>query len=143
MKAKKLLFALLTCLLFFLTGCLKQEVSGEVKEYNSSLPKFSFEKSGFPPYPNGFIKVDDTLYEMEMGGFRWNDGNRSVITDAASPTQIAEHFEAIVLEPNSLVTIQIEQNPDLTAFLWDTFETNVVLDENELTVPHNKGWYIY
>jgi hypothetical protein len=108
-----------------------------------SVHIFDYKNHEFPPYLPGFIEINETRYEMAKGNFEWRKGNQSVQTDAASPTQIAEDFDAIVVKPNSKVSIEIEQNASLSAYLWGSQRENVVLDGNELTVPPNKGRYIY
>jgi hypothetical protein len=108
-----------------------------------SLPPFDFKNTSFPPNPKGIIVVNGAEYDMEMGGFQWEKGNQAVTTDAASPSQIAERFEAIVLEPNSKVNIVIEQKPNINVFLWDSEITSVDIEGTQITAPENIGRYIY
>ncbi|MFD2443042.1 hypothetical protein ACFSO7_03505 [Bacillus sp. CGMCC 1.16607] len=68
--------------------------------------------------------------------------NSRVQTDAASPNQIAEHFKAIIVEPNRKVSIEIEQNPNLSVYFWN-YEGEVDLQDGQITVPASKGRYIY
>ncbi|MBE1556257.1 hypothetical protein [Sporosarcina limicola] len=130
-----------------LMGCNQKAEEGRYDEKEltgkPALHKFDFNNHGFPPYPPGFIKVDETRSKMEMGGFRWEKGNTTTLTDAASPQQIAENFKAIVLEPNSKVNIQIEQDPALSAYLWDSEREKVTIEGTQITIPTNKGRYIY
>ncbi|MBS4192515.1 DUF3221 domain-containing protein [Bacillus sp. FJAT-49705] len=108
-----------------------------------SLSKFIFKNDKFPPDLTGFVKINKTRYEMARGGFEWKKGNQTTQTDAASPTQIAENFKAIVVEPNSKATIEIEQNPNLSAYLWNSDRENIALEGKQITFPANKGRYIY
>ncbi|WP_057775727.1 DUF3221 domain-containing protein [Cytobacillus dafuensis] len=108
-----------------------------------SLPKFNFKNEKFPPDLKGIVKINETRYEMTRGGFEWKKGNQTTQTDAASPTQIAENFKAIVVEPNSKATIEIEQNPNLSAYLWDSDRKKIALEGKQITFPANKGRYIY
>ena len=112
-----------------------------------SLPKFSYKNEEFPPELTGFIRSGESRYEMANGGYSWSKGNlmetQTVQTDYAGPTQIGENFEAIVLDPGSQVSIEIEQDPDLSLFLWVSNDKSEAIEGNEITVPANKGRYIY
>ncbi len=108
----------------------------------SFLPEFIYKNDKFPPSITGFVKINETRYEMAKGNFKWQKGTENVQTDAASPVQIAEHFQAIVAEPNSKATIEIKQNPRLSVYLWNS-EEDVPLEEKQITIPANKGRYIY
>lgn len=109
----------------------------------SSLHSFDFKNHEFPPHLPGFITIGETRNDMAKGGYEWTKGNQSVQTDAASPTQVAEKFSAIVVEPNSKASIEIEQNPDLSVYIWDAERSTVLIEGNELTVPTKSGRYIY
>ena len=119
---------------------LDEEVTETVQ---SSLPKFIFEKDEFPPAIIGFVKINETRYKMTKGNFKWEKGNETVQTDAASPSQIAENFKPIIAEPNSKATIEIEQNPNLSIYLWDSEEVKLASKGNQFFVPSIKGQYIY
>lgn len=108
-----------------------------------SLPKFNFKSYGFPPEITGFILSGESSYQMAGGAYEWDNGKQAVITDYAGPTQLAEGFEAIVLEPGSQVSIEIKQNPYLQLYLWTSDEKRETLEGDDITVPANKGRYIY
>lgn len=146
MRVSKFLKAITIGLLLIVVGCSQDEINKEkINKTVSYLPEFVFEKDVFPPSPNGIIKVDGNDYEMRSGNFRWEKGNMTTETDAASPNQIAEHFEAIEVKSNSKVNIEVEQNPKLSIFLWeDEGRTNSIqLDKNQLTMPEKEGRHIY
>ena len=131
MKVNSLFIVIIIGLFILVVGCSTEEKK-ETKNTQSSLPKYTFEKGVFPPSPSGFVKVDETRTEMRRGGFRWEMGNMTSETDAAGPTQIAEHFEAIEVKPSSEVHIEVEQNPKLSMYLWEDEEraSSIQLDEN-------------
>lgn len=140
LKVHSFFIVLIIGLLIFVVGCSKEEAT----ETQPSLPKYTFKKGEFPPSPTGFVKVNGIDYEMMKGGFRWEKGNMVTQTDAAGPTQIAAHFEAIKGGANSKVSIEVEQSPKLNVLLWEEEKTTTIhLNENKLTVPENKGRYIY
>lgn len=114
-----------------------------LEEEQFILHKFDFKNNEFPPYPHGFVEIDETRHEMATGGFKWTTGNQTVQTDAASPAQIAENFNAIVVDANSKVNMDIEQSPNVSVYLWDHERKKMMLEGNELTVPATSGHYIY
>lgn len=144
LKFNSLLIVMLISLVLFVVGCSMEEVE-KPEETQSSLPEYTFEKGVFPPSPSGFVKVEETRYEMAKGGFRWEMGNMASETDVAGPTQIAEHFEVIEVGPSSEVDIEVEQKPKLSVLLWEDEEkaSSIQLGENQLTMPTEEGRYIY
>ncbi len=90
-----------------------------VEAAQSTSHPFDYTNHSFPPNPSGVVTIGESSYDMVKGGFEWTKGDQTVLTDAASPTQIAETFKAIVVEPISKVSIKIEQNPDLRVYLWE------------------------
>ena len=68
LKVNSFFIVIIIGLLFFGVACSKEETK-ETKEIQSSFPKYTFEKGVFPPSPSGFVKVDETRYEMAKGGF--------------------------------------------------------------------------
>ena len=139
---KKLLVALIVISLFWTNGCSDRKGKEGENNKQQTFTTFTFKRES-SPYITGFININETRYEMASGSFKWRKANSVSQTDAASPTQIAEHFKAITLEPASKITVEIEQNPDLSAYLWDSNGVNAVLGGNQLTVPESKGRYIY
>lgn len=109
---------------------------------SSTLPTFKFGDE-FPPLTPGFIKVGEISFGMSKGGFQWKKDNSIVQTDAASPLQIAENFKPIEVDANSIVSVLIEQNPNLNAYNWSTKENIPNMEKNQITMPGNKGKYIY
>ena len=140
MQANSFFKPLMIGLLIFVLGCSNEEVI----ETQSPLPKYTFERGVFPPSPLGFVRIDETSYEMLKGGFEWRKGNMTSQTDSLSPTQAAEHFKAIEVKPNSEVYIEVEQKPKLSIYLWEEEKTKTIqLDENQMTLPEDEGRYIY
>jgi len=106
-------------------------------------------KESFPPSMTGWLHVDGKKYEMEAGGFQWQRKKglitETVQTDHASPNQVAENLPALQLEPNTMMQIEIEENPKIIVYLWnkDGREKEVLLNNNEMVAPTSKGRYIY
>ncbi|RXJ02403.1 hypothetical protein DS745_06780 [Anaerobacillus alkaliphilus] len=99
----------------------------------------------FPPAVPGYAHAGDIKIEMVRGGYEWEANNQTIMSDAASPNQIAEWFEALELAPNSKVEIELEGQPSLEVFLWesDYREVEVPVKESEIQLPDTKGRYIY
>lgn len=108
------------------------------------------EKSAFPPSMKAVVHVNGTEYPMEEGNYEWSrkKGFKTEViqTDHASPYQMAETIKPILLTPDQRAEINIEDDPDITVYLWNdqgrekTIETN---GDDQFTVPTDKGKYIY
>lgn len=106
--------------------------------------------SGFPPdIPQGFVVINDTKHKMEAGHFRWEIkkgfDTEIVQTDAASPGQIAERFDEIVVPPETEMGVDIEGEPQWTVYLWSENgrEKQIPIHHDVLTAPSQAGHYIY
>ncbi|MFC0189373.1 hypothetical protein ACFFJY_13800 [Fictibacillus aquaticus] len=132
MKIKILVIVIIVFSLILINGC---------------SPKRELEKQ--PPEMEGFVKADGEMYELERGGYRWEWKNGTdtavVTTDHASPNQMAESIKPIHLTSNGRIEIQIEENPELTVFLWNKSEREkeIPLKEKQFLLPAAKGKYIY
>lgn len=115
----------------------------KVEELSSDA--FDYNNHAFPPNLTGFVEINGTRYKMAKGGFKWTRKNQSIMTDAASPTQIAENLEPIIVEANSEAIIVIEQNPILSVFIWDTDieQQAVTVEEGHISLPATSGNTIY
>ncbi|WP_026477660.1 hypothetical protein [Alkaliphilus transvaalensis] len=145
MKCPWIIFIIIVLLLLFLVGCTNSKIEGG----DINIEKFPLEILGlsedFPPQIVGFIQTNDALMKMEPGGFKWEKNGKIIIADAASPNQIAESFEAMTLPPETKVTIQLEDQPDLTLYLWkDDIRAKVIpLSNNQFKIPVDQGDYVY
>lgn len=107
------------------------------------------EKDDFPPIMLGLIEIDDNEYEIQRGGYRWERKiglqTQIVQTDHASPFQMAKNMDSIILKPDQIVTINIEENPQLYIYLWNENgrDKRINHSTNQIKVPSNEGKYIY
>ncbi|MCT8136658.1 hypothetical protein H1D32_02175 [Anaerobacillus sp. CMMVII] len=124
---------------FLLVGC------GKIEGNNIDLKTERSMNEGFPPTITGFVEANGTQYEMEQGGFKWETKEQTVMTDAASPNQIAERYEAILLAPKTELTFQIDGEPYVLVYLWESDERGkeVALSNNQFILPEKKGRYVY
>lgn len=133
MKCKKWLFILFLFSSLSLSAC----TSGAAKDEE------------FPPTMTGVVLINNQEYDMKRGGYRWTkeSGNdtQTITTDAASPNQIAEELTAILMEEGSNITIEVEDNPELSVYQWNENEriNNIPLNVNNFSPPSTKGRYIY
>lgn len=140
MKVKNVFFAIVIASLW-LTGCTISTVGTNNQTEGN--------EEDFPPSMTGLINVQGKEYEMKAGNYKWErkKGSKTdvVYTDAASPYQIGENYNAIGLEPNANIKIEIEDNPKLSVYLWNETgrDKEVILTNNQLSVPSSKGRYIY
>ncbi|MGY3718030.1 hypothetical protein ACWE42_21175 [Sutcliffiella cohnii] len=98
----------------------------------------------------GSVIVNEKAYHMEPGGYRWErktlSGTEVVMTDAASPNQIAESMEPIQVKKGETVSFQFEkEKANLTVYLWSETErlNEVELEDNTFHIPDETGYYIY
>ncbi|MRH41264.1 hypothetical protein GH741_01085 [Aquibacillus halophilus] len=107
------------------------------------------ELTDFKQPPSMFAVINDKEYKMETGGFRWEfkQGLTTQVTqtDAASPNQIAEDFEPIVLGEDNRIEVVTKGNPEITAYLWNEEERvrEITIKNDQFHVPAEKGKYIY
>lgn len=109
----------------------------------------SIDEVDSPKYP-GSVIVNEVTYPMEPGGYRWErktlSGTEVVMTDAASPNQIAESMEPIQVKKGETVSFQFEkEEANLTVYLWSETErlNEVELTDNTFHIPDETGYYIY
>lgn len=114
----------------FVVGCSLQNVSKE-----EQVPVI------------GKIMVDKTEYEMRVGHYKWNGEKMSIqqVDSTDSPIEIAEGFDNLVLEKNSMIEIVIEDDPNLTVYQYseDGKSKEITIAENQITAPSDSGHYIY
>lgn len=140
MKSKQLFFVIVL-FLFCITGC--------TTPFDGNGQKTEEKENDFPPTVSGFIKIEGVRFEMKPGNYRWERKKgletEAVTTDAASPYQIGEGFEAIEVKPGVDMAIEIKDKPKLSVFPWnrDGSGKEVILDNNRLSAPASKGRYIY
>lgn len=115
----------------------------ETKKVQTSLPEFIYKQNEFPPAIPGFVTIDGKQYSMTKGSFKWEKGNETVQTDALSPTQIADNYKAIIVEPSSKAFIEIEQHPNLNVYLWESEERKLAFQGSEILLSTMKGRTIY
>ena len=135
MLKKLKLFTVFLILSLVLSGCTNRNAVEMKKE--------------FPPTMSGKIEIGGTEYGMLTGNYSWERKKRleteSVKTDAASPYQLAENYDAIQVEPNTKLTLKIEGNPKYSIYLWSENgrEKEIDVSNNQMTVPASTGIYIY
>ncbi|MFJ7668702.1 hypothetical protein ACIQXI_16515 [Lysinibacillus sp. NPDC097195] len=136
----KKVFLLMSIFALFLAGC---------SNVNKNSLEVEDNKENFPPSMTGWVHVDGKKYEIEAGGYRWERrkglSTETVLTDHASPNQVAENLDAIPLEPSTNIQVEIEENPTINVYLWneDGREKGILLHNDEIIAPISKGRYVY
>ncbi|MEH7454781.1 hypothetical protein [Gottfriedia acidiceleris] len=94
---------------------------------------------------SGKIIVDNSEYEMKVGRYNWERENTKIRRiENFSPIKIAKDFETLKLQKNEKVKLVIEDNPDLTIYLWsEDGKSKGVKKQNYITVPSKSGYFIY
>ncbi|MEK3980196.1 hypothetical protein MKY37_14175 [Psychrobacillus sp. FSL K6-2836] len=106
-------------------------------------------ENNFPPTMKGTIEVNGQQYDIATGNYRWERKQgmetQVIVTDAASPYQIAENFEAIPISQREPIHINIEDKPTITVYLWDEKgrQKEVSVNNNQMEAPESAGKYVY
>ncbi len=126
---------------FLLVGCGKSVEQDNVITVEVDPHAVSYD---FPPVVPGYAHADEIIIDMERGAYRWETIDTTIMSDSASPNQIAEWFKAVVLAPNTNVKIVLEGQPSLEVYLWEEVrQIEVPIRENKIQIPDTKGRYIY
>lgn len=101
-----------------------------------------------PPSPT--ITVGDKEVAVAQGSYCWNGFLNSICADTISPLEMMKHQELkpVVVSPKSQLKIKFKNKPKentLRVNRWLSNEEieNVPLNDNILTIPKEKGVYIY
>lgn len=136
---KNIFIMIILVFLMTLIGCSKNDANNNNNESGENFP---------PNFSSVFI-VNGTEYDMENGWFRWKrktgDSIEVTQTDAMSPDQIAEDLEGVSIKPEEMITIAVEEDPDLEAYLWDQDERvgEIEIRDSQIIALLDKGRYIY
>ncbi|MEK5330304.1 MULTISPECIES: hypothetical protein [unclassified Lysinibacillus] len=135
--------------LFLMIGLIALLIAGCSNDVNKTHHEAELNKESFPPSMAGWVHVNGKKFEMEAGGYQWERKKwlttETVQTDHASPNQVAEKLQAIQLEPNMNMRIEVEENPEIFVYLWNENgrDNEIMLKNNEMAAPSNKGRYIF
>lgn len=103
----------------------------------------------FPPTLRGTIEINGQQYDMAKGNYRWErkQGLETEViqADAASPYQIAENLDAIRINKNETILINIEEESAIHVYLWDENgrQKEVSINNKQFRAPENTGKYVY
>lgn len=101
-----------------------------------------------PPTITGYVQINELEYAMRSGGYSWEkkQGLRSTVvqTDHAGSVQLAQDYDEISVMPNDVIHIDVQKNPRIQVYSWnDETPEEIKVNGNQITVPENKGQYIY
>ncbi|WP_419959877.1 hypothetical protein [Psychrobacillus sp. BM2] len=103
----------------------------------------------FPPTMRGTIEINGQQYDMAKGNYRWErkQGLETEViqADAASPYQIAENLDAIRINKNETILINIEEESAINVYLWDENgrQKEVSINDKQFQAPESTGKYVY
>ena len=133
---KRILAVTLLGLSLIMTACSRESIEEE-------------SENDFPPTMTGIIEVNGQQYDMAKGNYRWErkEGMETQViqTDAASPYQVADDFEAIPISQSEIIHINIEEEPSITVYPWDENgrQKEVSVNNNQFEAPESAGKYVY
>ncbi|MBK3495176.1 hypothetical protein JFL43_09980 [Viridibacillus sp. YIM B01967] len=101
-----------------------------------------------PPMPK--VTIKDTKIPTTQGSYCWKviGMGRCVDKVYASPFEMGQEHTPVAVQPNSKIDIQFNSEPlpgSLVVEEWVNENTsdNVEIKDNKITVPSQKGIYIY
>lgn len=97
--------------------------------------------------PQGKVIVDKKGYTMMIGDYKWKEGNtESRKISSVDKYELAENFETLDFKKGETIKIEIDRSP----FLIEVNQENedgttaaVDINDNEITLPTEEGYYIY
>lgn len=106
--------------------------------------------SSYSEPPKAIVKINNEKVKAVKGTYQWQTkglfSSRVVVADAASPFQISEEMDAKQIRQKSVAIIQFNNGsePELEAYTWNEEgrETELSIDENELSLPSHKGRHV-
>lgn len=102
--------------------------------------------------PDTDIEVDHKQYDTILGAYCWdyrtsNDNREDECVDVAGPVELLADEEPIAVNPGEHMTLIIddERKPDDVQLsqMKNDEETDIEIDDNQLTAPEEKGIYYY
>lgn len=106
--------------------------------------------SGQGEPPEAAIKINSKDIELERGSYQWTSrymlSYNTVGTDAASPSQMAEHIKAVQINKKSFGLLSFKSHfpPEIHAYLWKKEDRGkeLTIKNNQLTLPTEKGRHV-
>ena len=97
--------------------------------------------------PQGIVVMESKEYPLVINQFKWKEGN-SETKKLGGPSvyELAETFETIEAEKGAILKLQLEKNPYSIEIKQEDEKgsiSEVQLTENEITLPLEKGYFIY
>lgn len=122
MNIRLLLFVILIG--FNLIGCSNEQLSG-----------------GKPP--KVFIEIDNELFETTLGTYCWN----GTCVDTAGPIELLKGKKPVKVKPGENISFVMDYEPKPNEFhvveMSENKETEVIVKDNQITAPTQKGVYYY
>lgn len=97
--------------------------------------------------PKVLIEVANELYETKLGEYCWGNNKVNTCVDIAGPVELLKDKKPIDVHPGEKVTIVMDYEPKpnemhVTQFN-ENIETDIILSNNQFTVPEENGIYYY
>ncbi|MEK3995303.1 hypothetical protein MKY29_11155 [Psychrobacillus sp. FSL K6-2365] len=97
--------------------------------------------------PEGKVILENNDYSMTIGDFEWKERDFEVSNISTSDKyELAGEFTTLEGSGDGKLEIEIDQNPtSIDANQWNTDFTSTTIEVkgNKITLPSEKGYYIY
>ncbi len=97
--------------------------------------------------PEGRVIIDGEQYTMVSGNYEWKEDNVEIRTKSSTDiNELAELFETVEVDKGEILKFEIEKNPisnKVTKLNEDGTTENIEMNDNEILMPSESGYYIY
>lgn len=97
--------------------------------------------------PEGRVIIDGEQYTMVSGNYEWKEDNVEIRTKSSTDiNELAELFETVEVDKGETLKFEIEKNPisnKVTKLNEDGTTENIEMNDNEILMPSESGYYIY
>ncbi|MGG3574779.1 hypothetical protein ABES80_20315 [Bacillus gobiensis] len=104
------------------------------------------EMSGEKP-PKVLIEIENETYETILGSYCWGGLEKSTCVDTAGPIKLLEGKKPIRVKPGETISFMMNYEPKPNEInvvkINDNKESDVVVKDNQITAPMQKGVFYY
>lgn len=97
--------------------------------------------------PIAMIKIGEETFSTKLGSYCWTVRNKSTCVDTAGPVELLKNVKPVQVKAGEKVTFELDYEPKPNEIhvtqINENKETDVLVEDNHLTAPMEKGVYYY